>query len=232
MGLFNFKKKQKIEQQTKEEKATMSESDPAILANAVKNGIPCIPFIPVNALRQSLTVLKPEGLKGYFIAKIPALYPDGSVKFLLKEEFMLWNVVNSAVSNIEKKGRNYFFIGFEMLMTKDDITKEYLSPLILYQANYSLFRIETDEKLEFFHPSHSPKLELTYIPADHNIHVNQVYVINFLLIADLYPVEEREDPSGFMLSFEQWKDLKYPLVGDELQAFFDLHIQGVKDLLK
>jgi len=231
MSFFNFKKKQKIEQQTKEEKATMSESDSAILANAVENGIPCIPFIPVNALRQSLTVLKPEGLKGYYIAKIPALYPDGSVKFLLKEEFMLWNVVNSAVSNIEEKGRNYFFIGFETLMSNDK-KNEYLNPQIFYQANYSLFRIDTDEKLEFTQPSHSPSLDLTYIPADHNIHFSRVYVVNFLLIADLYPLQEREDPSGFMLSFEQWKDLKYPLGGDELQAFFDLHIQGTKDLLK
>jgi len=73
-GLFSFKKKHE------QEERALSESDRAILSEALYKGTPCIPFIPINALQQSLTVLKPEGLQGYFIARIPALYPDGSIK--------------------------------------------------------------------------------------------------------------------------------------------------------
>ena len=222
MGLFKRKKKQ-------EEKTNiLNNSDNAILREAVENGTPCIPFIPINALRQSLTVLKPEGFKGYFVARIPALYPDGNVKYLLKEEFMLWNVANGAISNIENVGRSYFFIGFETLMTMNS-ANEFLNPQIFYQPNYALFRVDTDEKLEFTQPSHSPSLDLTYIPADHNIQFYDVHVVNFLLVADLYPLEERGDPSGYMESYEQWKNLQYPIEGGELQNLFDRHVQGIRD---
>lgn len=228
MGIFNLFKKQQSGKLPETTNNQMSESDKEIIQNAIVNGIPCIPFIPINKLRQSLTILKPEGTKGYFVAKVPALYPDGSVKTLLKEEFMLWSVVNNIISDIEQKGRNYFFIGFETQMTLSN-DNEYLNPAIFYQQNYSLFRLDTDEKLKFQQPSHSPTLDLTYIPVDHNIHFKKVHVINFFLVADLYPVEERQDPSGFMLSYDQWKGLQYPLSGWELQSFFDVHVQMLKD---
>jgi len=211
VSLFKRQKKQR------DKPNTLSESDNTILREAVEKGTPCIPYIPINALRQSLTVLKPEGFKGYFIARIPALYPDGSVKYLLKEEFMLWNVANGAISNIEDVGRTYFFIGFDNLLVNYEKTpNRYLSPQIFYEPNYSLFRVDTDEKLEFSQPSHSPSLDLTYIPADHNIHFNHIHAVNFLLVANLYPPEERGDPSGYMESYEQWKNLQYPIEGGEL----------------
>jgi len=223
MGLFKRKKEQEEEQET------FSKSDNAILREAVDNGTPCIPFIPINALGQSLTVLKEEGFKGYFIARISALYPDGNVRHLYKEEFMLWTVARSAASSAESKGRTYFFLGFDQLMKYDENNpNEYLSPLILYQMNRSLFRLEFQEKLEFFHPQHSPLLELTYIPADRNIKFKDLHVVNFLLVANLYPSEERGDQSGFIEFYEQWKNLQYPVQGKELQQFFDKHVQGAK----
>ncbi|MDO8490993.1 MAG: hypothetical protein Q7T04_03130 [Dehalococcoidia bacterium] len=227
MGLFNFNKK-KAEEQT-----APSASDSAILADFLKNGVPCIPFIPISALRDSLSILKPEGFKGYFVARTPALYPDGSIRYLLKEEFMLYNVANSALSSTESKGRTYFFLGFDELLTSYEESRDrYLAPTIFYQNNRTLFRVDTNDKLEFAHLSHSPTLDLTYIPADHNVHFNHIYAVNFLLVANLHPAEERGDPSGFLSSFEQWRELQYPTGGKDLQALFDRHIQGLKDSLK
>lgn len=224
MGLFK-KKPQK-------EERSLSKSDASILLEALDKGTPCIPFIPTNALRQSLTVLKPEGLEGYFISKIPALYPDGNIRYLYKEEFMLWWAVNGALSNAESKGRTYFFLGLDQPMKEYERTpNEYLSPLILYQSNFALFRTDFQEKLEFFHPEHSPLLELTFIPADQNIKVKDLHVVNFFLVAHLYPPDEREDPSGYIESYEQWRDLQYPIAGKELQNLFDRHIQVERDSL-
>ena len=85
MGLFDRlrgKDKQQRDQQPINEKAGLSENDRQTLMEALEKGTPCIPFIPINALRQSQTVLKEEGFKGFFIARIPALYEDGTIKYL------------------------------------------------------------------------------------------------------------------------------------------------------
>lgn len=226
MGLFNFKKKRDQEQKER----SLSESDKAILSEALNKGTPCIPFIPINALRQSLTVLKPEGLKGYFIVKIPTLYPDGTIRYLYKEEFMLWMAADSVVSNTESKGRTYYFLGLDQLLTKyEDFP--YLDPEIFYQNNFCLHHADFQEELEFFRPKHSPLLELAFIPADHNIKFKHLHVVNFLLVANIYPLDEREDLSTIFESYEQWKDAKYPLAGKELQELLDKHIQSAKDSL-
>jgi hypothetical protein len=223
MDLFKLKKKQE------ETPKTFSASDIAILKEAVNNGTPCIPFIPINALQQSLTVIKPEGLKGYYVARMPALYEDGTIRYLFKEEFSLWTAVHSLFGNIEKTGRTYFFLGFDQLMRYENSSHEYLSPLIFYQRNFSLFRMDLQEKLEFFRPEHSPLLELTYIPADHNIKIKDLHVINFFLVSNLHPLEEREDQSGFMEFYEQWKNLQYPIQGKDLHDLFDKYVQGARN---
>jgi len=71
------------------------------------------------------------------------LYPDGTIKYLYKEEFMLWTAVQGAMSNVESKGGMYFFLGLEQLMeTYENTPNEYLNPQIFYQSNLSLFRVE------------------------------------------------------------------------------------------
>lgn len=139
MGFLNlFKRKP----EPKEEK-TPSESNITILREASRRDRPCVPFIPIDALWQSLSVLKPEGFEGYFVARIPVLYPDGTIKYLYKEEFMLWTAVQGAMSNVESKGGMYFFLGLEQLMeTYENTPNEYLNPQIFYQSNLSLFRVE------------------------------------------------------------------------------------------
>jgi hypothetical protein len=71
-------------------------------------GTPCVPLIPVNELLQSMSELKPEGLNGYFVAKVPALYKDGTIRDLYKEELNLLLASKSLANSAEKYGRTYF----------------------------------------------------------------------------------------------------------------------------
>jgi len=204
----------------------IGEKDRNILRDALQKGTPCIPFIPINAIQQSLSVLKPEGFTGYFIVRIPTLFPDGTMKYLYKEEFNLWLVTKSV--KMESQGRTYFFVGLHQDMEKPPQDRPYLEPQIFYQSNFSLYDVEFREEIEFFRPAHSPLLELTFIPADHNIKIGYLGVVNFMPVAILYPIEERQDPSGMIQHYDEWKALRYPTSGAELESLLHQHVQHLK----
>jgi len=216
------------EQKRAEGIEALGEKDRNILKDALEKGTPCIPFIPINAIKQSLSVLKPEGLTGYFIVRIPTLFPDGTIKYLYKEEFMLWLAIQGALGEMKSQGRTYFFIGLHQDMEKPSRDRPYLDPKIFYQSNLSLYDVEFQETMEFFRPAHSPLLELTFILADHNLRVGYLGVVNFLLVARLHPVGEKEDPSGIFQYYEEWKSELYPTSGAELENLLRQHVQHLK----
>jgi hypothetical protein len=216
------------EQKRAEGIEALGEKDHNILKDALERGTPCIPFIPVNAIQQSLSVMKPEGHKGFFIARIPALFKDGITRYLYKEEFMLWLSIQGALGKMKSQGRTYFFIGLHQDMEKPPGNRLYLDPRIFYQNNLSLHDVEFQEKIEFFRPAHSPLLELTFIPADHNLRVGYLGVVNFLLAARLHPIGEKEDPSGIFQSYEEWRSAQYPTSGAELENLLRQHVQHLK----
>jgi len=234
VGLFDRlrgKDKQQRDQQPINEKAGLSENDRKTLMEALEKGTPCIPFIPINALRQSQTVLKEEGFKGFFMARIPALYEDGTIKYLYKEEFMLFLAASGILSQMEEKGRTYFFLGLEQPIEMPP-GYQYVDPKMFYQNNLTLHNVEFSEKMEFSEFAHAPGLTVTYIPADRGVKVSKASVVNFSLVARLHPEDEREDPSGVFQSYEEWKSASYPTSGDELRQMIRFHVQVCKDALK
>jgi hypothetical protein len=225
------KKKEPNFKERIEEQAGISETDIRIMMEALEKGTPCIPFIPISALRQSMTVVKPEGFKGFFIARIPALYEDGTIRHLYKEEFVLWLAIQGAVRKMNEKGRTYFFLGVDQ-PAEIPADSPFINPRLLYQQNLTLFNIQFDEKLEFFQFEHAPGLEVTYIPAERNVKVNKMSIVNFSLAARLHPKEEREDPSATFQYYNEWKSALYPTSGDELREMMKFHVQIAKDTFR
>lgn len=209
----------------------MSAEDKTNLKAFLENGTPCVPFIPVNELLQSMSELKPEGFNGYFVAKVPALYQDGSIRHLYKEEFSLLTAAKSLAANAEQSGRTYFFFGLDILVNEADAKHPYISPSILYQSSLTLFDIEFLDDVEFFTTPLSPTLELCFLPVDKKIKVGRVHNVNFVMVAQLYPPEERSDPSSFILSYDEWKHLQYPTQGQGLSELFEKHIQNLKVMI-
>jgi hypothetical protein len=216
------------EQKRAEGIEALGEKDHNILKDALERGRPCIPFIPINAIQQSLSVLKPEGHTGYFIVRIPALFKDGTIRYLYKEEFMLWLAIKGVLGTMKSQGRTYYFIGLHQDMEKPPGNRPYLDPKIFYQSTLALYDVEFQEEMEFFRPSHSPMLELTFIPAVHNLRVAYLGVVNFLLVASLHPTGEREDPSSIFQYYEEWKSAQYPTSGTELENLLRRHVQHLK----
>lgn len=217
-----------VEQKKAEGIEALGERDSNILKDALERGTPCIPFIPIEALQKSLSVTKPEGHRGFFIARIPALFKDGTMRYLYKEELMLWLAVQGALGKMKSQGRAYFFIGLRQDMERPPRDRPYLDPRIFYQNNLSLHDVEFQDEIDFFRPAHSPMLELTFIPADHNLRVGYLGVVNFLLVARLHPLGEREDPSGIFQSYEEWRSAQYPTSGAELENLLRQHAQHLK----
>jgi ssDNA-binding Zn-finger/Zn-ribbon topoisomerase 1 len=207
----------------------MSEEDAAILNQFLDNGTPCIPFIPIDALEQSLSIVKHEGLTGFFIARIPTLYADGSIKHLYKEEFMLYKATRGLTSNSKKKGSIYSFLGFELPMT-DIWEGKYLSTQMFYQNNLSLFRMNFQEEIKFFRQIHAPSLEVALIPANHNLKVKNVCVVNFLKVTQIL-LNDKEATSEIIMSPEAWNTLKLPSSGQDLQEMFSHHIASIREEL-
>jgi hypothetical protein len=227
---FRGKAEQPGGQQPINEKAGLSESDRQTLMEALEKGKPCIPFIPINALQQSQTVIKEEGLKGFFIARIPALYEDGTIRYLYKEEFMLFLAARGVLSQMEEKGRTYFFLGLEQPIEMPP-GHQYVDPKMFYQNNLSLYNIEFGEEMNFFEFAHAPGLTVTYIPADRGVKVSKMSVVNSVPVARLNLEGEREDPSGVFQSYDEWRNALYPTSGDELRQMMRLHVQNCKDAL-
>ena len=233
----------------------LSDTDRNIMREAFEKGIPCIPFIPTSALQQLLSAVKPDHGLGYpasmeyidgalcygmlvnnkelvgkLMIRIPALYEDGTVRYLYKEPLSLLGVINPLLSHMNASGRTYFFIGIDIPMEAfRGTSNDYLSPLIFCQQNFSLYNVEFQEELEFFHSEYAPSLELTFIPEDHNPKVGQVHVINFTLAARLHPIGEKEDPSNIFQNYEQWKTAQYPTEGAQLKELFDFHVGQWRD---
>lgn len=227
MGFLD-KFKRKSSQDYISQAREMTEDDIQIIREAVEKGTPCIPFIPIKALRQSMTVVKPEGLEGYFIARIPTLYEDGSIQYLYKEEFMLWFAIQGLISQVKEEGRTYFFLGLDQPCELPP-DSSYIDPRLLYQNDLTLFNVEFVEELEFFRLAHSPDFEVTFIPADRNVEVKKMSVVNFSLVANLYPPDERGDISQMFEYYEDWKRLDFPTEGEVLIDFMHHFVQQLRD---
>lgn len=147
MGFLDrFKGKQQPEQSGQQAKPLI-ESDKKVLAHALEHGTPCVPFIPVKDLAMSLSDVKPEALKGYFVAKVPALYEDGSIRDLYKEEGALLFGVQGCLSQMQETGRSYFLLGMDVQMNWPP-DRPYLNPEMLQQPGQFLFNIDLGEELK------------------------------------------------------------------------------------
>jgi len=230
MGFLDrFKGKQQPEESGQQAKPLI-ESDKKILAHSLENGTPCVPFIPVKALAQSLSDLKPEALNGCYVARIPALYEDGSIRHLYKEEGALLLGAQGCMSQMQETGRSYFLLGLDVPMNWPP-DRPYVNPEMFQQQGQALFNIDFDEKIDILHTSLSPSLDLTYVPSDHNPRIRRINVVNFFLVALLHPQEERGDPSGITLSYELWKSLQYPTSGPDLKRLLRSQAQTTKEAL-
>ena len=209
------------------EASGLSVSDSNIIMQGISEGEPCVLFIPVNDLIRSLSVLKPGGAEGYFIARIPALYTDGTIKYLYKDQFMLLQAVQSLTK--EPKGKTYFFLGLDLPMAIPQKLKGLeISPEMFYTTQHSLFDVEFLDDVKF--SQSAPSLDLAFLPADQSLRLGHINVVNFILSSELHPLGERNDPSGSISSYEDWVRLQYPTSGPDLDYLFDRHISQLSML--
>jgi len=230
MGFLDRFRGRQLPEQSGQQAKPLIESDKKILAHALEHGTPCVPFIPVKELAQDLIGIRPEALTGYFVARIPALYEDGSIRYLYKEEGALLFAVQGCLNQMQKTGRSYFLLGMDVEMNWP-MDRPYVNPSMFQQPGQSLFNIDFDEKVDIIHGLLSPSLEMTYVPSDHNPRIRRINVVNFFLVALLHPPEERGDPSGTILSYEDWKRLQYPTSGPELKDLLRRQAETTKKAL-
>ena len=208
------------------EQSTLGEEDIRTLMEALEKGTPCIPFIPMSVLRLSLSGFKSEALKGYFVASIPTLFGDGTVKYLYKEEFHLFMAANGLLGSAEECGRTHFFLGLYQY-DEEDVSqdKPYLNPEIFECGLYTLFDVEFREEMR---PTYMSGI---YVPMERKPRARNIGVVNFLLLSHLYPIEMRDEPSQLIQSYEDWEKAGYSTSGDSLAKILDDGVQFFKNEL-
>jgi hypothetical protein len=206
----------------------MTFDDKKILYQAIQMGIPCIPFININSLYESHGISNtPWGLSGIFLVRIPALFPDGFVRYLYKDELSLALLLSGIKNEISgSKGKTFIFVGLYQEKCQPP-ESPFLDPRIFMGTQRSLFYVEFLENIDC--NSHivytrfrgqNPPLDMAYVPIERNLKVAKLGIVNFTAVAALYPPEERGDPCGIITSYENWVSLKYPTSGLELHDLF------------
>jgi hypothetical protein len=160
------------------------------------------------------------GLTGYYIARIPALYPDGTLKYLYKEEGSLYWACITLANQMQATGRSYFLFGLDVLNDPGDADHPYIEPDFLMLHNLALHGIEFLDEVEFA-PLLGSNLDLLYLPAGERIKVGATHVVNFALGATKYPLGEQGDPSQCLFSYEDWMLCQFPTSGADFMTLVD-----------
>ena len=211
--------------------APLSAADRALITTQLEQGTPCIPFIPFNQLLKSMSDFKPAGFDGYYIARFQALYPDGSVKYLYKEEFTLWASVKRW--SYEPLGRTYIMLGLdEEVFTPHALSNDLILPEIFYLDKCELFDVDFLDDVQFAPYPNADGVDLAFLPSGESLRLGRVHGVNFFPVALLHPSEERDDASGHIHSFEEWKRLEYPTSSPELGELFDYLIEQLRESLE
>jgi hypothetical protein len=216
----------------------MTFNDKKVLYQAIQIGIPCIPFININSLYASHGISNsPWGLSGIFLVRIPALFPDGIIRYLYKDELSLALLLSDIKKEISRStGKTVIFVG---LYQEGNLLpgSPFLDPRIFIGTQRTLFYIEFLE--DIYCNNHivytrfggqNPPIDMAYLPIERNLRVARMGIINFTAVSLLYELKERGDPAGIITSYENWVSLKYPTSGLELHELFQKMLSKVMEL--